>query len=291
MRKPRSRDGRLADTLLGFGARFSLFLFIAVTVAMLLVGRLEPKFLDDSRAALADIATPFLDLINRPVEATKRVLNWGENLIFVYRENQRLSSENERLKAWQVAAERLSVENKELHALLKLKTAKATPVTGARVIGQTGGRFFQSVLINAGAEAGVAKGNTVTDQNGVIGRVISVGRNSARVLLLNDLNSRIPVKVLPSGVNAILAGDNSADPIITFLPAGVALKAGDWVMTTGHGGAFPPDMAVGRVLKGGGGTPHRVHLAADFDRLDFVRVLAFDTTADERPAKTRGGAP
>ncbi|RMF11339.1 MAG: rod shape-determining protein MreC [Alphaproteobacteria bacterium] len=286
MRKPRSRDGRLADTLLGFGARFSLFLFITLAVAMLVVGRLEPRFLEDSRAVLADLAAPFLDLVNRPVEAMDKVMTWGENLVFVYRENDRLRKENARLRSWQVAAETLAVENQQLRALLGLKDIKATPVTAARVIGQSGGRFFQSVLINAGRRDGVAKGNTVADRNGVVGRVITVGRHSARVLLLNDLNSRIPVKILPAGVNAILAGDNRPHPVITFLPEGVTLNAGDWVVTTGHGGTFPPDMAVGRVLAGDGRTPYRVRLVADFDRLDFVRILAY-----EQPAEDQGGAP
>lgn len=287
MKKPRSRDGGLAGTLLGFGARFSLFLLIAGSVAMLLLSRLEPKFLDDARAHLADAATPFLDLAQWPVDMARKGVTWGENIIYVYRENQRLRLENDRLQAWQSAAEVLALENDRLRALLNFsEDRKVATVATARVIGLTGGRFFQSILINTGTRDGVAKGNTVVDQNGVIGRVITVGHHSARVLLLNDLNSRIPVKILPSGINAILAGDNQRDPVIEFLPAGTEISPGDWVVTTGHGGAFPPDMAVGRLLASGVVEP-RVRLAADVDRLDFVRVLATGVKA----GPTAGGDP
>ena len=292
MRKPKSRDGRFTDTLLGVGARFALFLFIALSVAMLLVGRLEPRFLEDTRSALADIATPFLDLAQWPVDVVRSGLQWSENVTFIYRENERLRRENERLREWQSAAEVLALENNRLRALLDFnKDIDAASVTTARVIGQTGGRFFQSVLINAGAREGIAKGHTAVDQNGVIGRVIRVGRHSARVLLLNDLNSRIPVRVLPDGVNAILAGDNKQNPVIEFLPAGTKVKPGDWVVTTGHGGAFPPDMAVGRVKATDPADGYRVKLAADLDRLDIVRILARDATApktgtaDQSPSK------
>ena len=285
MRKPTSRDGRFADTLLGFGARFALFLFIALSVAMLLVGRLEPRFLEDTRSALADMAAPFLDLAQWPVEAAKSGLQWGENITFVYRENARLRLENERLQEWQSAAEILSLENDRLRALLDFnEDIDATSITTARVIGQTGGRFFQSILINAGARDGIAKGHTVVDQNGVIGRVIRAGRHSARVLLLNDLNSRIPVKILPDGINAILAGDNQRDPVIEFLPAGTKIKPGDWVVTTGHGGAFPPNMAVGRIETIDPANNYRVKLAADLDRLDIVRILAREAPAPKAGA-------
>ena len=297
MRKPKSRDGRFTDTLLGFGARVALFLFIALSVAMLLVGRLEPRFLEDTRTALADMATPFLDLVQWPVSVAKNGLQWGENIAFIYRENERLRIENERLQEWQSAAEILALENNRLRALLNFdEDIDAASVTTARVIGQTGGRFFQSVLINAGARKGIAKGHTVVDQSGVIGRVIRVGRHSARVLLLNDLNSRIPVRILPDGVNAILAGDNQRSPVIEFLPADTKVKPGDWVVTTGHGGAFPPDMAVGRVRAVDPVGGYRVRLAADLDRLDIVRILARtaptpNTGTDGQPPSEKEEAP
>lgn len=275
MRKPRSRDGRIADTLLGVGSRFALLLFVVLAIALLVAGRIEPRILDQSRAVATDLAAPFLDLISKPVGFFSGLMERGENLIYVYRENERLRSENERLRTWQAAAEALAVENQRLRALTDLGEIDATPVTSARVIGQAGGKFVQSVLINAGARDGVAKGQTVTDGLGIVGRIISVGRHSSRVLLVNDLNSRIPVKILPEGVNAILAGNNQRDPMITFLPGKTDINPGDWVVTTGHGGAFPPDIAVGRILPRDGDQPPRVRLEADLDRLDLVRILDY----------------
>ncbi|MEX1148248.1 MAG: rod shape-determining protein MreC [Sphingomonadales bacterium] len=275
MKKPRSRDGRFADTLRGVGTRFSILFFVVVSVVLLVVGRVEPRFLERARELATDGAAPILDLASRPVGAATDLTVWVENIIYLHRENQRLRIENERLHDWQTAAETLAVENERLRVLAGLNGAEAGEVTTARIIGQAGGKFVQSVLINAGTRDGVARNQTVADGNGVLGRIISVGRHSARVLLVNDLNSRIPVKILPDGVNAILIGDNRRDPQITFLPAETEINPGDWVVTTGHGGTFPPDMAVGRILETVGSRMPRVRLNADLDRLDYVRVLSY----------------
>jgi rod shape-determining protein MreC len=148
-------------------------------------------------------------------------------------------------------------------------------VATGRIIGQSSGNYVRAVLINVGRTAGVARGNVAVDADGVLGRVIAVGERTARVLLLTDLNSRIPVKVLPAGVNAILVGDNLDQPQVSFLPADAKVSAGDWIVTTGHGGIFPPDLPVGRVVNVPKSGAPRVALAADLTRLDYIRVLRF----------------
>jgi rod shape-determining protein MreC len=97
---------------------------------------------------------------------------------------------------------------------------------------------------------------------------------SALVVLLTDLNSRIPVLVEPKGDLAILAGDNSASPRLNFLQPGVTLSVGQRVVTSGHGGIFPPGLVVGVVSEIGDRTP-RVAPAADLRQIDFVRVLDY----------------
>ena len=126
------------------------------------------------------------------------------------------------------------------------RTQHPTAVT-ARVVADAGGPFVQTVMVNAGADQGVVNGMAAVNERGLVGRVIEVGRRSARILLLTDFNSRIPVMVEPSRDQAILAGDNSREPGLMFLPLNPRLSVGDRVVTSGRGGVLPPGLAIGVV--------------------------------------------
>ncbi|MEM7525466.1 MAG: rod shape-determining protein MreC, partial [Pseudomonadota bacterium] len=120
------------------------------------------------------------------------------------------------------------------------------------------------------------------DGEGLVGRVVGVGDRAARLLLLTDFNSRVPVKVLPSGRRAILTGANDDAPRLSFLDAVAGVASGDRVVTSGDGGVFPPDLLVGAVaVIGEYGA--RVQVSADYERLEFVRVLRYrpSTRIDE----------
>jgi rod shape-determining protein MreC len=110
------------------------------------------------------------------------------------------------------------------------------------------------------------------DGLGLVGRISGVGDQTSRVILLSDSNSRIPVTVQPSGQTALLSGDNSAAPPLEFIEKPDGVRPGDRVVSSGDGGVFPPGLLVGEVVKGPNGRL-RVRLAADYQRLDFLRVL------------------
>ena len=129
-----------------------------------------------------------------------------------------LREENERLRRWRAAAQSLESENARLRGLLNFHPeAEATFITG-RVIGDSGGAFLRSVLVDIGGRDGVRKGAAAIDGNGLVGRVAEVGQRSARILLITDLNSRIPVLVGDKRERAILAGDNSDLARLVYLP-------------------------------------------------------------------------
>ena len=115
--------------------------------------------------------------------------------ITVYRENIRLAEENERLLGWQQVALRLSAENAELRDLAKLVPEPAISFVTARVIADSGGAYARSVMVNAGRDNGVARGQAAMTGEGLVGRVAEVGSRAARILLITDLNSRVPVVV------------------------------------------------------------------------------------------------
>jgi rod shape-determining protein MreC len=115
-----------------------------------------------------------------------------------------------------------------------------------------------------------------------MGRVIASGNRSARILLLTDLNSRIPVMVEGVNLKAILTGDNSVHPSLEYLPSGARIPAGARVVTTPDGGVFPPGIPVG-VVAGNSRTP-RVNLFTGEGRADFVRILSYTAKVDVNAA-------
>jgi rod shape-determining protein MreC len=144
----------------------------------------------------------------------------------------------------------------------------------AQVIGNSGGAFVRNVLVNAGSRDGVARGQAAVTGEGLVGRVAEVGERAARILLLNDLNSRIPVILESSRDRAVLAGDNSDEPRLLYLAATAKVKVGDRIVTGGAGGVFPPGLPVG-VVAAVDGASVRVEPYAELPRLDYVRIVDF----------------
>ena len=159
--------------------------------------------------------------------------------------------------------------------LLDLNNVRLDPmlthITGV-VLADSGSPFRQSVLLNVGTRDGIHDGWATMDGIGLVGRISGVGERTARVLLLTDSSSRIPVVVQPSGQKAILSGDNTMLPPLDFLEHPDQVQPGDRVVTTGDGSVFPAGLLVGQVALGAD-KRLRVVLAADYQRLEFLRVL------------------
>ena len=169
------------------------------------------------------------------------------------------------MKAWKEAALQLEQENAKLLDLNSVSLdPQLTVVTGV-VITDSGSPFRQSVLINVGARDGIIDGWPTMDAIGLVGRIAGVGQNTSRVMLLTDTSSRIPVTIQPSGQRALLGGDNTLNPPLEFLEDDALVRPGD-------GGVFPADLLVGQVALGTDDRL-RVRLAADYQRLEFLRVL------------------
>lgn len=276
-----SRPGRLMRVsmpLRQVAQRSTFILLLLLSAGIMLVGKADPALYDRTRAAVADIAVPVLDTLSRPVAAGAEFIEEVKNLAAVFDENAALRMENRKLLRWQAVARELESENLRLREVLSFAPeAPASFITG-RVIGDSGGAFLRSVLVNVGARNGVRKGAAAVDGNGLLGRVALVGDRSARILLVTDLNSRIPVLIGESRLRAILAGDNTDRPRIDFLPLEAGVSNGDLVITSGHGGAFPAGLPVGVVVVVGKGGGYRVRPFLTLERLEFVRLMDFGMT-------------
>ena len=128
------------------------------------------------------------------------------------------------------------------------------------------------MLINVGARDGILDGWAAMDGIGLVGRVSGVGERSSRVLLLTDASSRVPVTVQPSGQRGLIVGDNTLAPPIDFVENRDLIRPGDRVVSSGDGDVFPSGVLIGHIAVDTGGRM-RVRLAADYERLEFLRIL------------------
>ena len=259
--------------------RFAYLVLVTTAVALMLFGKAENPFVERLRVVITDAVAPILVLISEPVAAVNRAVASVEELVFLRSENTRLRTDNERLLRWEAAARKLEQENVAFRAMLNLRgEAEVQAAITARVIGDSGGLFVRTMLLDAGTRMGVAKGQPAVSGEGVVGRVVEAGRKWARVLLLTDLNSRIPVLLESSRYRSILAGDNSDQPRLIFIAAGDRVRPGDRIVTSGHGGMFPPGLPVGVVVSVADGVP-RVQPFVDWHRLEYVEVLSYGSGA------------
>jgi rod shape-determining protein MreC len=264
----------LFQPISGLAHRFAYASLVAAAIALMVLGKIDVLMMDGFRARVTDAVAPVLDALSRPAATVSRAMDRVRDLTRLQVENVRLRQNQTRLVQWQAAARNLEAENKILRDLLNFKSRPEPSFITARVIADTGGAFAHSLILNAGARDGVRKGQAAVTGYGLVGRIAGVGARSARILLITDLNSRIPVVVGENPTRAILAGDNSDRPKLLHLPSGETVAVGDRVVTSGHGGALPPGLAVGIVTQVNE-NGIRVRPFARRSRLEYVRLLDF----------------
>ncbi|MCP5364205.1 MAG: rod shape-determining protein MreC [Hyphomicrobiales bacterium] len=257
---------RLIALWLGYGA------LILAAAAAILLGKADTVLVERARVQVAGAIAPILETLSRPVDAVSQAVSGARHWLLVAEENVQLRRERENLLQWQTIAQRLEAENEELRRLLNVVDDLKARFVTARVVADPGGAFARSVLLSAGIQDHVGSGQIVVTGEGLVGRVVEADSRVARVLLISDLNSRIPVLVGPSRSRAILAGDNSASPRLIHFEPGAEVLPGDRVVTSGITDAFPPGLPVGVVVSTED-TEVRITPFAEFRRLEFVRVI------------------
>lgn len=252
--------------------RILVGVIVIFCLLVLLVWRIDNPRVERMRAAVIDQVVPPMQWVMAPVTGAVNLVKDFHSYRQLYQQNQELRRELQQMRAWREAALQLDQENARL---LELNNVRLDPsltyITGV-VMADSGSPFRQSVLLNVGARDGIIDGWAAMDGLGLVGRISGVGASTSRVLLLTDTSSKVPVTIRPSGQKAILSGDNTFYPVLDFIENAEQIRPGDQVVTSGDGGLFPAGLLVGNVALG---TDQRlrVRLVADYQRLEFLRVL------------------
>lgn len=255
-------------------AKLTLPVLVVAAFALLLLGKADALLAERARMALADALAPIDTLLAEPIGQARAAITGLREALTARSDNVRLRDENERLRRWQSIALALDAENQQLRANLHWMPDPTPAFVTARVVADAGGLYARAVLLALGPNHGIAKGQIALDERGLVGRVTEVGTRSARVLLLTDLNSRIPVILETSRARAILIGTNGPRPRLTHWSEGVVPVEGERVVTSAQAGAFPANLPVGTVHYSASNAPE-VEPSAQLGRLEIVRIFDY----------------
>jgi len=262
-------------------AQLPLVIVLALAVVLVLVGKAQTGMFDAARARITDFMAPALAQVRAPLDGVERWVGSIGDIFRVYDENLKLKQENARLLQWRNSSVALQGRLEHYEKLLNAVPDPAMNAVLARVIGRASRPFLRTMILDAGSLHGARAGQAVIDENGMIGRLYLTGQRTSWVILLTDINSRIPVSIAPGQVQALLAGDNSASPRLDMLAPNITIKAGDQVVSSGEGGLVPPGLPIGTVVADGDG--FRVALLADAARSDSVQILNFAREVEALP--------
>ncbi len=276
----------------GIWRRNAYIVLVLVSIVFLVLDRARPErspFLPGKHAVMTLMA-PAMAALSAPLRTLNQAsLVLASNWHAASRLRQ-LEADKRNLLYWRDLALALQEKMLRYEKLLHAPDAPRPVVVTARIVSDSGGPFVRTRLVNAGTADRVARGQAVLAYNGLIGRVMAAGQHSARVLLLTDYNSRVPVFVAQTGAHAILAGDNSPVPRLDYIARGARMKAGMRVMTSGEDGVLPRGIAVGQVVPAEPGR-WRVRLYANPGNADFATILALPAVPPVQDGKVAADVP
>ncbi|HVW73298.1 MAG TPA: rod shape-determining protein MreC [Rhizomicrobium sp.] len=267
-------------------AQLPLVIVIALAIVLVLLGKAQSGLFDRARAHVTDLMAPVLEKVRAPVAGFDRWMGSITEIFSVYEQNLKLKEENARLRQWRNVAIVLQGRVGRYQQLLHAVPDPKMDAVLARVIGRANRPFLQTMILDAGRDAHALPGQAVMDPRGMIGRIYLTGSRTSWVILLTDLNSRIPVTIAPGNIQAIMAGDNSPMPTLEMVSHTVTLHPGDQVTSSGDGGLLPAGLPIGTVVANGQGG-FRVALLADAAASQDVEVLNFSKPPESLPAKAQ----
>jgi rod shape-determining protein MreC len=269
-------------------AKITLPVLMVAAFGLMLLGKADTVLAERARMVLSDALTPIYGVLAEPITGMRDAANGVRRLFSLAGENAALRQENEQLRKWQAIALALDAENRAFKANLRWIPEPTPSFVTARVVADAGGVYARAVLLSAGPNHGITKGRIALDDRGLVGRVTEVGARSVRVLLLTDLNSRIPVILEGSRGRAILTGTNGPRPRLAYWTEGLQPVEGERVVTSAEANAFPVGLPVGTVHYNAQNVPE-VEPAAQLDRLEIVRLFDYglrDAMSPEASAAT-----
>ncbi|MBE6454779.1 MAG: rod shape-determining protein MreC [Alphaproteobacteria bacterium] len=249
-----------------------VFLFLVAFVLMLL-SKTDNMIIDKTSGVATDVAASVVDVLVIPAKLIAKGYDFVKNIAKIYSENKFLKAENQRLNVIYNRYKSLEIENKLLVSLLNYATPPNIEFISAKVVAEEADAFAHSVVAYVGA-GNVKKGQVALSDKGVVGRVDKVGNRYAKIILISDINSKIPVMIEKSRVRGILSGDNTNTPKLIFVPLNTTVEVGDRIVTSGIAGVFPAGLPIGKVVRVAK-NDIAVKPFSDLEQVEYIKLVDY----------------
>ena len=254
----------------GSKQRFSLFALVVLSILLIFIETIDTKPLNYLRSFIKDTIYRGSLVISTPSKSFSNFSGYIKEHMNLYSNYIELKKENNELRNDITKSEFLELENNQLRKLIEEQVASPSNLVSARVMLDKTSPYLNSFIINTGSNKNVKNGMAVLDGKNFIGRIVDVNFFSSRVLLVSDLNSRIPVIVEPSAYHAILNGRGKNEPTLEYLPENHNVQDGDKVYTSGKEGIFTPGIPIGEVKLNK--DLIQVLLFSDLSQITFINI-------------------
>ena len=254
----------------GTKQKFSLFALVVASIIFIFLETIETKPLNYLRSFIKDAIYRGSQVVSVPSRSFSDLTSFITNHINVYKNYTELKKENNELKNKISNSDFLELENTQLRKLIEEQVTSESNFVSARVLLDKQSPYLNSFIINIGSNKNIKNGMAVLHGKNFVGRIVDVNFFSSRVLLVSDLNSKIPIISEPSSNHAILSGHGKDRPTLEYLPENHSVKNGDKIYTSGKEGIFSPGIPVGAVqIKD---NIVEIVLFSDLSQISFVNV-------------------
>tara|TARA_B110000037_G_scaffold97160_1_gene113887 strand:- start:316 stop:1167 length:852 start_codon:yes stop_codon:yes gene_type:complete len=258
----------------GTQQRFSLLGLIFFSIIFLILGSLNFKIITNIKIGINEIVYRSSFIISGPENFIQDSYNTVQNHFNLYKENEKNKSELINLRSKDLLNTFIILENQRLKNIVDDYLVKSETII-AKVLSDKGSPFLKSIIINRGSKHHVHLGMIAMDGEFLVGKVVEVNYLSSRILLLSDLNSKIPVIVEPNEVFSILSGTGKDYGVIQYSKKYEDIKSESIIYTSGSGSLFKAGIPVGRINTNYLEEEKKVEFFSDFSQLKFVKILSF----------------
>ena len=259
----------------GTQQRFSLIALILFAVLFIILSSYNFKTINYFKIAIKEVIYRSSFVVSIPENYLKNSFNKIQDHFRLYDNYKNMKIELDKLKADKTVDTFIISENKRLKTIVNDYFLESKE-TVARILIDKQSPFLKSLIINKGSKDNIKKGFAVLDKRFLVGKIVEVNYLTSRILLLSDLNSKIPVSIEPKGVQAILSGTGEEDGIIQYQKKDLIIEEGTQVYTSGSGNLFKAGIPIGEIISTDKKNEKKVIFYSDFSQLNFVKIVSFE---------------